>query len=155
MSDTLSSTSYFTFLFGDVSYAVEVTSVKEVLPLEKITPVPRTADYLKGVINIRGSVVSIIDFRVLFGLPVSEPGKDTSIIVAEVIDKDGTILTFGFIADSVTGVGLLDKAPSAASNKTPFVKLLGHIDNSLVLILDLYKIFHFVEEDSIKQTKTM
>ena len=75
---------FFSFMLSGTAYAVPVTAVKEVLPYEQVTPVPRTPDYLKGVVNIRGTVISVIDFRVLFGLPISEVGKETSIIVSEV-----------------------------------------------------------------------
>ena len=144
MNENLSSTAYFTFLLGDVTYAVEVTTVKEVLPYEKITPVPRTAEYMKGVINIRGTVVTVIDFRVLFGIDIKPVKKDTSIIVAEIQDA-GSNMTFGFIADSVNGVGPLEKEPSATGTNTQFVKMLGKDGDNLVLVLDLNKIFSEVE----------
>ncbi len=142
---------YFTFKFGDVSYAVEVTSVKEVLGYEQITHVPRSAEYMKGVMNIRGTVISVIDFRVLFGLPVSEPTKATSIIVTEAsIDGEGNgtaPITFGFIADVVTGVGPLEDEPTNKKSKTQFVKKLGRSGSDLVLILDLADILSRIEKD--------
>lgn len=153
MNEAAANASYFTFMFGDVSYAVEVTSVKEVLPYEKITPVPRSKEYLKGVMNIRGTVISVIDFRTLFGIPAQEPTKATSIIVAEVPQNDAGPLSFGFIADDVNGVGPLEKEPAGSGSKTPFVKMLGHTDNGMVLILDMKKIFQFIEEDISVKTR--
>ncbi len=146
MNENLSNAAYFTFLLGDVTYAVEVTTVKEVLPYEKVTPVPRTADYMKGVINIRGTVVTVIDFRVLFGIEIKPVKKDTSIIVAEIQQDNGSIMTFGFIADSVNGVGPLEREPSAAGTDTRFVKMLGKDGTNLVLVLDLNMIFDEVEK---------
>jgi purine-binding chemotaxis protein CheW len=145
MNENLSNAAYFTFLLGDVTYAVEVTTVKEVLPYEKVTPVPRTAEYMKGVINIRGTVVTVIDFRVLFGIDIKPVKKDTSIIVAEIQQDDGSNMTFGFIADSVNGVGPLEREPSATGTNTQFVKMLGKDGDNLVLVLDLNKIFCEVE----------
>lgn len=153
MNESAANASYFTFMFGDVSYAIEVTSVKEVLPYEKITPVPRAKEYMKGVMNIRGTVISVIDFRTLFGLPVQEPTKATSIIVAEVKDENDSILSFGFIADDVSGVGPLEKEPAGSGSNTPFVKMLGRTDSGMVLILDMKKIFDFIGKDT--ETKTM
>lgn len=146
MNENLSNAAYFTFLLGDVSYAVEVTTVKEVLPYEKITPVPRTAEYMKGVINIRGTVVTVIDFRVLFGIDIKPVTKDTSIIVAEIQLSDGSCLSFGFIADSVNGVGPLEREPSVTGSNTKFVKMLGKNGSELVLVLDLNAIFSHVEK---------
>ena len=151
MNENPSNAAYFTFLLGDVTYAVEVTTVKEVLPYEKITPVPRTAEYMKGVINIRGTVVTVIDFRVLFGIDIKPVKKDTSIIVAEIQDA-GSNMTFGFIADSVNGVGSLEKEPSATGTNTQFVKMLGKDGTNLVLVLDLNKIFSEVEKRLSSET---
>lgn len=139
------SNNFFTFMLGDTFYAIPVTSVKEVLPYEKVTPVPRTADYMKGVMNIRGTVISVIDFRVLFGLPIEEVGKSTSVIVCEVSNSTDTPLSFGFIADSVNGVGDLTKEPTGSGTNTEFVKNLCRLDNHLVLVLDLEKIIYYIE----------
>ncbi|MCQ2613448.1 MAG: chemotaxis protein CheW [Treponemataceae bacterium] len=147
MNEIQSQASYFTFVFGDVSYAVEVTSVKEVLPYGQITPVPRCAAYMKGVMNIRGTVISVIDFRVLFGLPAKAPDKSTSIIVTEALMENGTPITFGFISDNVTGVEPLSKEPTSAGTNTPYVKMLGRSGNDLVLILDMPKILKSIEQD--------
>ena len=152
MNENLSNAAYFTFLLGDVTYAVEVTTVKEVLPYEKVTRVPRTADYMKGVINIRGTVVTVIDFRVLFGIDIKPVDKNTSIIVAEIQLEDGSNMTFGFIADSVNGVGSLEKEPSATGTNTQFVKMLGKDGTNLVLVLDLNKIFSEVEKRLSSET---
>ncbi|MCQ2982609.1 MAG: chemotaxis protein CheW [Treponemataceae bacterium] len=148
MNESTKNTSpYFTFKFGDVAYAVEVTSVKEVLGYEQITPVPRTAEYMKGVMNIRGTVISVIDFRVLFGLPVNEPTKATSIIVTEAALEGEAPITFGFIADIVTGVGPLENEPTSNKSKTQYVRKLGRLGQDLVLILDLQEILSHIEKD--------
>ena len=61
---------FLTFVLGDVAYAVDVCSVREVLTYETVTRVPRTAAYLKGVLNIRGTVIPVIDLRILFNISV-------------------------------------------------------------------------------------
>ena len=123
---------FFSFMLGDTAYAVPVTAVKEVLPYEKITPVPRTPEYLKGVVNIRGTVISVIDFRILFGIPVSEVGKETSIIVSEVCNS---------------GESPLEKEPAGSGSNMQFVQMIGKNNNQMVLVLDLNKILGHIEEE--------
>ncbi|MCM1322238.1 MAG: chemotaxis protein CheW [Bacteroides sp.] len=144
----------FTFTLGDVTYAVDVKSVKEVLVYESITPVPRSVEYMKGVMNIRGSVIPVIDFRILFGIPVAQNGKNTSIIVTEVIAEDDAPLAFGFIADAVEGVSeldgeflqdLADSGQGAIQNR--FVKKIGRNGDHFILMLDMDEILRHVEHD--------
>lgn len=144
---------FFTFMLSTTAYAVPVTSIKEVLPYERITPVPCTKDYLKGVMNIRGTVIPLIDFRVLFGLPLSEPNKETSIIVAEIAAPDEAPFVFGFIADSVNEVGSLENEPTGSGSSMQFVKMIGKTNNQLVLVLDLEKILHHIEDEVGNQLK--
>ena len=138
---------FFSFMLSDTAYAVPVTSVKEVLPYEQVTPVPRTPEYLKGVVNIRGTVISVIDFRILFGLPIAEIGKETSIIVSEVFNNGETPFVFGFIADSVNEVSSLEREPAGSNSNMQFVQMIGKNNNHLVLVLDLDKILSHIEED--------
>ncbi|MDR2898513.1 MAG: chemotaxis protein CheW [Spirochaetaceae bacterium] len=150
---------YFTFFLGDGAFAINVQSVKEVLSWEPITPVPRTVSYMKGVMNIRGSVISVIDFRTLFDIEPTADEKATSIIVTEVsVDDEQQPLTFGIIADRVEGVGPLDtsirsdisssRPVSSMNNK--FIKQLGEKDGQFVLILDMEEILKHVEENLAK-----
>jgi purine-binding chemotaxis protein CheW len=138
---------FFSFMLSGTAYAVPVTTVKEVLPYEQVTPVPRTPDYLKGVVNIRGTVISVIDFRVLFGLPISEVGKETSIIVSEICNPGEPAFVFGFIADSVNEVGSLEKEPAGSGSNMQFVQMIGKNNNQMVLVLDLNKILSHIEEE--------
>lgn len=138
---------FFSFMLAETSYAVPVTAVKEVLPYEQVTPVPRTPEYLKGVVNIRGTVISVIDFRVLFGLPISEIGKETSIIVSEVCNNGEPPFVFGFIADSVNEVGSLEKEPAGSGSNMQFVQMIGKTNNQMVLVLDLIKILNHIESN--------
>jgi purine-binding chemotaxis protein CheW len=146
---------YFTFFLGDGAFAINVQSIKEVLTWEPITPVPRTVSYMKGVMNIRGSVISVIDFRTLFDIDPTVDEKSTSIIVTEVTVDDEQPLTFGIIADRVEGVGSLDTNirsditghhPESSMN-SKFVKKLGSKDGQFVLILDMERILQHVEQN--------
>ena len=138
---------FFSFMLSGTAYAVPVTTVKEVLPYEQVTPVPRTPDYLKGVVNIRGTVISVIDFRVLFGLPISEVGKETSIIVSEVATSNDGPFVFGFIADSVNEVSSLERESAGSRSNMQFVQMIGKNNNQMVLVLDLDKVLSHIEEN--------
>lgn len=146
-------TVYFTFTLGKASYAIDVKSIKEVLTYEPITKVPRTIDYLKGVMNIRGSVIPVVDFRILFDIEPTAKKEDSHIVVTEISTKEEQPLTFGFIADTVEGVNDLrcedidntNNANSAMSSK--FIKKLGRLNEKFILILNMEKILEYIEEE--------
>jgi len=94
---------YLTFTLDQEDFAVDVAGVREVLDYTDITRVPRTPDFMKGVINLRGSVVPVVDLRLKFGLPETEKTVDTCIIVLEV-ELEGEVTVIGAIADSVREV---------------------------------------------------
>ncbi|MDY7028790.1 MAG: chemotaxis protein CheW, partial [Spirochaetota bacterium] len=91
---------YLTFSLSDELYALEVSKVKEVLEYQSITRVPKTPEFMRGVINVRGGIVPVIDLRLKFNLPATERTVDTCIIVLEINLNDETI-TVGMIADNV------------------------------------------------------
>jgi purine-binding chemotaxis protein CheW len=99
------------------------------------------------VVNIRGTVISVIDFRILFGLPIAEVGKETSIIVSEVYNNGETPFVFGFIADSVNEVSSLEREPAGSNSNMQFVQMIGKNGNQMVLVLDLDKILAHIEEN--------
>ncbi|HIW36054.1 MAG TPA: chemotaxis protein CheW, partial [Candidatus Treponema faecavium] len=134
---------YFTFSLGSVMYAITVDCVKEVLDFEKLTKVPKALPYLKGVMNIRGSVVTIVDLRILFDITGSQDIEKLPIIVTEIPRPNDTNLTLGIIADSVDVVTKLEEVPSDSvaygtlPHRDDFVKAIGKKDGKFVLILDL------------------
>lgn len=148
MSDEIRATTnqYLTFTLEDEQYAVEVYDVKEVLEYTTVTKVPRTQEFMRGVINLRGSVVPVIDLRLKFGMGETEKTIDTSIIVMEVDIKDDQI-TLGTLADSVQEVINLDdeqiEPPPQIGTKidTNFIKGIGKQDERFIIILDINKIF--------------
>jgi purine-binding chemotaxis protein CheW len=137
---------YLTFGLGEETFAFEVDNVKEVLDLSNITRVPRTPDFMRGVINLRGAVVPVVDMRIKFGLTVQEDTVDTCVIVAEVkIDDEVTVI--GALADSVKEVFQLDEAqieppPSIGMQlNTEFIKGMGKQGEEFIIILDVNRIF--------------
>ncbi len=137
---------YLTFGLGEEIFAVDVANVREVLDLTEVTRVPRTPDYMKGVINLRGGVVPVVDMRIKFGLPEREKTVDTCIIVTEV-ELDGESTVIGALADSVQEVfeladGDIEPPPTLGMRlSSNFVRGMGKRDNQFIIILDVNRIF--------------
>jgi purine-binding chemotaxis protein CheW len=148
-------TQYLTFKLADEVFAFDISKVREVLDFTTITRVPKMPDFLRGVINLRGSVVPVVDLRLKFGMPKTDRTVDTCVIITEVnVDSEQTVL--GVLADSVQEVMDLDPdsvepAPKiGAGLNTEFIKGMGKHNDGFVIILDIDKIFS-AEELSIVQ----
>ena len=137
---------YLTFKLADEVFSLDVAKVREILEFTAITKVPQTPDFMRGVINLRGSVVPVIDLRLNFGLTCTEQTVNTCIIVVEV-NLDGEVIVLGALADSVQEVvemepGLIEPPPNIGTKlNTAFIKGMGKIDNAFVMILDIDKVF--------------
>ena len=137
---------YLTFTLGEETFALQVANVREVLDLTDVTKVPRTPDFMRGVINLRGSVVPVVDMRIKFGLPAVQDTMDTCVIVVEV-NLDGETTEIGALADSVQEVFELAESdieppPSIGMRlHTDFIKGMGKRENRFIIILDINKIF--------------
>ena len=148
-------TQFLTFTLAEDVFAINVTMAKEVLDVCNVTRVPQTPAYMLGVINLRGSVVPVIDMRLKFGMAAAEMTRDTCIVVVEV-DVDGDSVVVGALADSVREV--LDLAPSQIEPpprigtrlNTEFIKGMGNLDGRFVIILDINRVFS-AEELSLVQ----
>lgn len=137
---------YLTFTLDQELFAVDVAKVREVLDYTVITKIPRTPEYMRGVINLRGSVVPVIDLRLKFGMSKTENKIDTCVIVLEIhLDEETIIL--GALADSVQEVfelepDQIDPAPRFGTRfKTDFLKGMGKRDEKFIMILDIDKVF--------------
>ncbi len=144
---------YLTFKLDEELYAIDISKVREVLDFSRVTKVPQTLDFMLGVINLRGSVVPVVDMRLKFGLSMTEKTLNTCIIIVEVeIDGETTIL--GALADSVQEVlelepDRIEPPPRIGTRlKTKFIKGMGKRDDRFIIILDIDKIFS-AEELSI------
>ena len=150
----ISDEQYFTFKLADGSYAVDVTKVKEILEFESVTKIPKALPYMKGVMNCRGSVITVVDLRVLFGFDVSDDLSDTDIVVTELIEGREQPLVVGFIADEVDVVTPLEKIPSESVSfvtmpkRSDFIQAIGKLNNQFVLILDLEKIVATIQKET-------
>ncbi len=157
VTDIMETTQYLTYKLEDEVFALDITKVREVLDFTSITRVPRTPEFMRGVINLRGSVVPVVDLRLKFGMSKTEKTVNTCIIIVEVaVDNETTIL--GALADSVQEVLDLDPAHIEPAPKigtrlnTEFIKGMGKKDNRFVIILDIDKIFS-TEELAVVQSK--
>ncbi len=137
---------YLTFQLSDEIFAIDVSKVREILEFISITKVPQTPEFMLGVINLRGSVVPVIDLRLNFGMECTEQTVNTCIIVVEV-NLDGELIVLGALADSVQEVvemepDKIEPAPHLGTKlNTDFIKGMGKIDNDFVMILDIDKVF--------------
>ena len=155
VSTTIETTQYLTFKLGDEVFALDISKVREVLDFTTVTRVPRTPEFMRGVINLRGSVVPVVDLRLKFGMTRTENSVNTCVIITEVtVDGDTTVL--GALADSVQEVLDLDSEHIAPAPKigtklnTEFIKGMGKRDDRFIIILDIDKVFS-VDELAVVQ----
>ena len=148
---------YLSFKLDEEEFALDISKVREVLDFTKITKVPQTPDFMKGVINLRGAVVPVVDLNRKFGIKDTEKTVNTRIIIGEVsIEGDETVL--GVLADSVHEVMELEPesiepAPKiGAKLNTDFIKGMGKRDDEFVMILDIDKVFSAGELSFVNQT---
>jgi purine-binding chemotaxis protein CheW len=145
---------YLTFKLSEEVFALDVSKVREILEYTGITKVPRTPDFMRGVINLRGSVVPVIDMRLKFGMPATEQTINTCIIVAEV-RMDEEVIVLGALADSVQEViemepEQIEAAPHIGTHlNTDFIHGMGKHDNGFVMILNIDRIFSDAELTAI------
>ena len=137
---------YLTFNLGEESFALDVSHVREILEFTTTTKVPKTPDYMRGVINLRGSVIPVLDMRLKFGMSVTEKTVNTCIIVVEVsFEGEDTII--GALVDSVQEVfelepDQIEPAPKIGTQlKTEFIKGMGKRDDRFIIMLDIDKVF--------------
>ncbi len=153
-------TLYFSFNLGDGMFAVPVTFVKEVFDFTTRTPVPNSLDYLLGVMNIRGSVVPLVDLRKLFGFATSSDFSTTSVIDLELPRTGEKPFEFATLADTVDVVSNLNIIPAGSvsygipEDQKDFVQAVARRGDYFILVLDLEKIIKFIVGDVAKVRKT-
>jgi purine-binding chemotaxis protein CheW len=151
-------TQYLTFKLDEEIFALDVGKVREVLDDTKITKVPRTPDFMLGVINLRGSVVPVVDMRLKFDMEKTEKTVNTCIIITEV-EMDDDITVLGALADSVQEVvdlepGDIEPAPRIGTSiNTDFIKGMGKRDEEFIMILDIDKVFSSEEIAQVQDVK--
>jgi purine-binding chemotaxis protein CheW len=144
--ETVEAKTYLTFTLDHEDFAVDVAGVREVLDFTTVTRVPRTPEFMKGVINLRGSVVPVVDLRLKFGLLEAEKTVDTCVIVLEV-ELEGEVTVIGAIADSVKevfelGSSDIEPPPRLGTRfETEFISGMGKHNDDFIIILDVNRVF--------------
>jgi len=104
LSTSFSSGKFLTFLLSEESYGVEVLRIREIIRMQKITPVPQMPAHVKGVINLRGKVIPVVDLRLKFNLNAEETTERTCVIVVDVDNGQGVNTLLGLVVDAVEEV---------------------------------------------------
>jgi purine-binding chemotaxis protein CheW len=163
MSDNINSTmlhQYLTFKLRKEMFAVDVSQVREVLDVTSITRMPHAPDFMRGVINLRGSVVPVVDLRMKFNMEKAEQTQDTRIVVLEIVVED-ELITIGALADAVhnvTEIALksIDPPPNIGAKwETEYIQGIGRHDDEFIIILNVDRIFSIVEMVGIETTEAV
>jgi len=137
---------FLTFTLGKEIFALDIGTVREVLELTSITKIPRTPDYMRGVINLRGHAVPVVDMRLKLGMSKGEDTVDTCIIIVE-IEFDGEFTIMEALVDSVREVfemmpDTIEPAPKmGAAINAEYIKGMGRQNEQFIIIIDINKIF--------------
>lgn len=146
---------FVTFALGDETYGVSVLSVQEIIGMVDITHVPSSLQYLKGVINMRGAVIPVIDMRMRFGMEKRDYDSNTVIVIVESRARQ-----IGMIVDSVSDVlGIpvdsIHESPQFSSRiDRDFIKSIGRINEDLVIILDVDRIIVLDSDNGSDEEKS-
>lgn len=150
VADITETRQYLTFKLSDETFAVDVSKVREILEFASITKIPQTPDYMRGVINLRGSVVPVMDLRLKFGMSEAKKTVNTCIVVVEVF-HEGKVVVIGALTDSVQEVFELDpgqiEPPPHIGTKfnIDFIMGMGKNDGPFIMILNIDKTFTYDE----------
>ncbi len=141
---------YLTFMLRKEVFGIDVVKVKEVLDYIDITKIPQMPECMRGIINVRGTVVPIVDMRLKFGMEKADTSVDTCIIVME-ISYEGDIITIGALADAVKEVidlrgDEIEPSPRLGSSwNSEFIQGIGKHNDVFIIILDIDRIFSSAE----------
>ena len=155
--DTVSQ--YLTFTLGEELFALNIASVKEVLEYTRITKVPRTPEYMCGVINLRGHAVPIVDLRLKFGMLKGEVTVNTCLVIVEVGREEESV-ALGALVDSVREVidlmpGEVEPPPKiGAAIDTEFIRGMARKNSEFIIILDIDRIFSTEELSTVSNSGT-
>jgi purine-binding chemotaxis protein CheW len=142
----IQTTQYLTFRLDREVFAVDVAKVREILDFTPATKVPATPDFMRGIINVRGNVVPVVDMRLKFGMSATEKTVDTCIVIMEMAaNEDITVL--GALVDSVQEVfeleaSMIEPPPKMGTGyRVEFIKGIGKHNDELIMILDIDRVF--------------
>lgn len=150
--------SFLTFKLGEELFAANVSKVIEILEIPKVTRVPRSPDFMRGVINLRGNVLPVIDSRVKFGLPPADDTINTCIVVLN-IQLASQQAVIGMVVDAVKEVIVFDTAsiqavPEIGSRyKSDFIEGMTKSDDAFIMILNIDLLFNSQEATLLQDSQ--
>jgi purine-binding chemotaxis protein CheW len=136
---------YLTVVLADESYGIAVLKVREIIRLQKITPVPQMPDFVKGVINLRGRVIPVIDLRLKFGLPAAVTER-TCIVVVQVRQSGNAAIQLGLVVDAVEEVANLADTDISATPEfgtridTSYLLGIARVKDQVKMLLDIDRV---------------
>jgi purine-binding chemotaxis protein CheW len=148
---------YLSFKLDEEEFALDISKVREVLDFTKITKVPQTPEFMRGVINLRGAVVPVVDLNKKFGIKDTEKTVNTRIIIGQV-EVEGDEIVLGVLADSVHEVmdlepDKIEPAPRIGTRlNTDFLKGMGKREEEFIMILDIDKVFTVDDLSMVSQS---
>ncbi|MDF2947276.1 MAG: purine-binding chemotaxis protein CheW [Bacillales bacterium] len=140
---------FLTFILGNESYGLEIKFVTEIIGIQAITVVPELPDYIKGIINLRGKIIPVMDVRLRFKKPEIEYNDRTCVIVIEIRG-----VSIGMIVDSVSEVLVIPdteivQPPEMGKGSNKYIKGIGKVDNEVKLLLDCVKLLNDEETENL------
>ncbi len=148
---------YLTFTLADEEYGIGILKIKEIIGMMPITPVPRTPTFVKGVVNLRGKVIPVIDLRIRFGLKAMEYTDRTCIIVVEIAGESGSIMV-GLVVDTVSEVlniktNDIEETPAFGANlDTDYILGMAKMEGGVKILLDIDKVLRSEEITLLEKT---
>lgn len=148
---------YLTFTLAEEEYGIGILRIKEIIGMMPITPVPQTPEFVKGVINLRGKVIPVVDLRLRFGMEEIGYTERTCIIVVEIAGESGTVQT-GIVVDSVSEVmnikaADIEDSPSFGANlDTAYILGMAKMEGGVKILLDIDKVLSSEEIADLKST---
>ncbi|MBF0107717.1 MAG: purine-binding chemotaxis protein CheW [Magnetococcales bacterium] len=139
-------TQFLTFQLGAETFAIPIANVREVLKMPDMTAIPGSPEFLRGVINVRGNVVPVVDLKRKFGQPATVGSRKTRVIIVESTIREKNMV-LGALADSVEEVldlpqSQVEPAPQVGIDlKTEYIRGIGKLENRFVILLDVHRVF--------------
>ena len=140
------------FGLANEQYGVDIASVREIITMQRITKVPKTPEFVEGIINLRGKVIPVIDLRKRFHLGGHQEDKDTRIVVVDILGN-----TIGMVVDNVSEVLRISSdiveppSPVIVGIDSEYIQGVAKLDERLIILLDLDKVLTKQEQSALEQ----
>ena len=147
---------YLTFALGHEEFGLGILKVREIIGIMEITAIPRAPDYVRGVVNLRGQVISVVDLRAKFGMEHAAQTEQTCIIVVE-IQRHERKLSMGIIVDRVSevlnipGENIEDPPEFSGGGGADFILGMGKVGTSVKILLDIDKVLTSAEINAVTE----